>query len=208
MYTPTLGSILRTMNRRGYRVYENESGFDLNIVGIRSAEVQANKFDDSITVFYRANGQWIFNLFQCTTDPGTYWLENPMSGLGTAILKEGQHRGAFKIGRHHGEYEALVQRTPLTVIRDANRDGVLDIDSGVEETGMFGINIHRASAVHQSIQVDKWSAGCQVFCDPYQFEFFMQLCRAGRDAFGNSFTYTLLNERDFVLGTYGKYQEI
>lgn len=208
MYIPTLDGILRVMNRRGYKVFQNESGFDLNIVGIRSATIQANRFDDSIAVFYRMHGQWVFNAFQCTTDPGAYWLENPMSKLGTAILKEGRYRRAFMIGMHRGEYEALVQQVPLTVIRDANRDDVLDLDSGVEEVGMFGINVHRASAARQSIQVDKWSAGCQVFCDPYQFEFFMQLCRAGRAAFGNSFTYTLLNEKDFITGTNVKVQEI
>jgi hypothetical protein len=196
-FYPALEAVLSVIENKNYRIFSNEAGFDLNIVGIRTKELQANRFDDFITVFYKMHAEWIFNCFKATTDPGAYWLENPMSGMGTAILKEGQYRKAFRIGKHHGKYLALVQNSPLTVIRDANRDTRLDLDSGREETGMFGINIHRASGYHESIQVDKWSAGCQVFCDPNQFEFFMNLCKQGRDAFGNSFTYTLLHERDF-----------
>lgn len=198
-FTPNLEDTLTVLEGKGYKVFRNENGFDLNIVGIRTRELKANRFDDFMTVFYRMHGEWIFNVFKCTTDPGAYWLNHPekMSALGTAILKEGQYPRAHRLGKHRGKYAALVQNSPLTVIRDANRDNVLDLDSGTEQTGMFGINIHRASAQHQSIQVDRWSAGCQVFCDPNQYEFFLKLCRRGRDAFGNHFTYTLLNEKDF-----------
>jgi len=198
-FSPNLEDTLAVMEKKGYKVFQNDAGFDLNIVGIRTKELVANRFDDFITVFYRMNGEWIFNVFKCTTDPGAYWLENPeeMSKLGTAILKEGRYPKAYRIGKHRGKYVALVQNSPLTVIRDANRDRVLDLDSGTEESGFFGVNIHRASARHESVQVDRWSAGCQVLCDPNQYEFFIKLCRQGEAAFGNSFTYTLLNEKDF-----------
>ncbi len=198
-FSPNLEDTLAVMEQKGHKVFRNEKGFDLNIVGIRTKELKADRFDDFITVFYRMNGEWIFNVFKCTTDPGAYWLNHPekMSALGTAILKEGQYRKSHRLGRHHGKYAALVQNAPLTVIRDANRDNFLDLDSGTEQTGLFGINIHRASPRHESIQVHDWSAGCQVFCDPFQYEFFLRLCRQGKEAFGNSFTYTLLNERDF-----------
>lgn len=196
-FYPTLERTLAVMENKGYKVFTTDAGFDLNIVGIRTKELQANRFDDFMTVFYRMHGEWIFNAFKCTTDPGAYWLENPMSEMGTAILKEGQYRRGYRLGKHRGKYTALVQNNPVTVIRDANRDRVLDLTSGREETGSFGINIHRASDRHESIQVDNWSAGCQVLCDPNQYEFFINLCKRGREAFGNSFTYTLLHERDF-----------
>jgi hypothetical protein len=196
-FYPSLEETLKVMDQKGYKVYKNDSGFDLNIVGIRTKELKANRFDDFITVFYIMHNEWIFNVFKCTTDPGAYWLAKPMNELGTAILKEGQYSKAFRIGRHHGKYTALVQNSPLTVIRDANRDNILDLNSGTEETGMFGINIHRASNFYELINVEKWSAGCQVICDPSQFQFFINLCKQGRKIFGNSFTYTLLHERDF-----------
>lgn len=189
--------IIDVMKSKGYTVYDNPAGFDLNIVGVRSAGQSANKFDDTAIVFYKQHDEWIYNFFNITTDPGLYWLLNPMTDLGTAILKEGQYKGAWKLGLHRGKYQALVQRKPVTVIRDYNKDGKIDYDSGVEETGLFGINIHRSSAFGESIQVDKWSAGCQVFSDIFQYNMFISLCKVGRTNFGNSFTYTLLHERDF-----------
>ncbi len=77
-----------------------------------------------------------------------------------------------------------------------SRNQVLDLDSGTEESGMFGVNIHRASTHHESVQVDKWSAGCQVLADPLDFNLLMALCEKSREQFSNSFTYTLLDEAD------------
>lgn len=197
MKTPTVEQIIRAMEIKDYLVFRNPKGFDLNIVGIRSSEIVAGKFDDLVVVFHRRAGAWCYNVFPATTDPGRYWLENPMVESGTGILKEDQHRGAYRIGRHQGKYEALVQTgAPITVIRDFNRDGVLDLDSGREETGYFGGNIHHAAMARESIRVGKWSALCQVIANPFDFEIFMALCRAGAKAFGNRFTYTLLHERD------------
>lgn len=188
------------MSEKGYRIYRNlDKPFDLNLVGIRTRSQIPHGFDDWIAAFYWSHGRWIFNAFPATTDPGLFWLGSPMNPLGTAILTEGQHRGMFELGRHKG-YRALVQKTPVTVIRDFNRDDVLDFDSGRQETGLFGINLHRASRFGESLNVDRWSAGCQVLCDPLQFNYLMAICEKGAQAFGNSFTYTLLHERDFLNG--------
>lgn len=188
--------IIAVMEAKGYIIYDNPAGFDLNIVGVRSTQT-SNKFDDTLIVFYRQNDDWIYNFFKITTDPGLYWLNHPLSELGTAILKPGQYTGMWKIGLHRGKYQALVQKSQCTVIRDDNQDNLLDFDSSVEETGLFGINCHRSSTYGESIQVDKWSAGCQVFADIFQYRFFLELCKEGRKNFGNSFTYTLLTELDF-----------
>ena len=165
-FHPTLDTVLAVMDKKGYKVFANEKGFDLNIVGIRTKGLVANKFDDFLSVFYRMHGDWSFNVFNCTTDPGAFYLNNPLAGtMGTAILKEGRYKRSHRIGTHKKKYSALVQNAPVTVIRDANRDKVLDLDSGTEQTGMFGINIHRANEFRESIQVDKWSAGCTVVAE-------------------------------------------
>ncbi|MEM9829195.1 MAG: hypothetical protein AAF944_01080 [Bacteroidota bacterium] len=200
-FIPTLDGILAVMSQRGYRVYRNlEKPFDINIVGIRSNSLIPYTFDDWIAVFYMMHRQWILNLFPATTDPGLFYLGAPINPLGTAILKEGQYPGMFELGLHR-RYKALVQKKPVTVIRDYNRDNRLDLSSGVEDTGIFGINLHRASQFRASINVDKWSAGCQVVCDPFQFQQLLDICDRGASIFGNSFTYTLLHERDFVVST-------
>jgi hypothetical protein len=64
------------------------------------------------------------------------------------------------------------------------------------DTGFFGINIHKAGRA--SVQVDKWSAGCQVFAKSADFAEFMDLTEEAEKRYGNSFTYTLLLETDFT----------
>ena len=109
-----------------------------------------------------------------------------MNVAGTAIMKEGQYRGAYKIGKHRGKYDALVQTGGrVTVWRDNNRDSTLDMADPSE--GYFGINIHKAGAF--SANVDKWSAGCQVFANTDDFNEFMSICRKQP---WPKFSYTLI----------------
>ena len=71
------------------------------------------------------------------------------------------------------------------------------IDSrAATQSGIYAINIYRANAHRPSVQVGKWSAGCQVVHDPDHFAFLLALAERGRKRFGNSFTYTLLEEED------------
>ena len=193
---PATSDIVAVMRRKSLRLFENPSGHDLNLVGIRNSTSRVNQFDDWITISYWYDGAWTMFAFPGTTDPGTYYRENPINVSGTAILKPGQYRGAFKVGRHKG-YKALRQAAPVTVYRDNDRDTALDTADVIEDTGLFGINMHRASRIRASTQVDKWSAGCQVLQDPDHFDFLMTLCQRGADKFGNSFTYTLLESKEF-----------
>ena len=184
-------SILR---ERGYELYTRL--YELNIVGIRSKSTKANRFDDELHVFYKVNmSRWQYHVFKITTDPGTYWLRNPMQGQGTAILAQGQYQDAYQIGMHQGKYRALVQRKAVTIIRDYDRDAYLDFRNGYKETGLFGINIHRALSQGKTKYIDKFSAGCQVFENESDFEHFMQLCNKHEQLYGNVFTYTLIDFR-------------
>ncbi len=192
---PLVSKIIVTLESKGYRVFRNPAGHDLNIVGIRTDDQTANTFNDWITVFYIFEGIWNFFSFPATTDPGTFYRENPMNVRGTAIMKPGQYRGAYKIGLHRN-YKALQQKGPITVYRDANKDQTIDTTGVKEDTGIHAINIHRADAFRASTLVGKWSAGCQVFQDPDHFAFILSLCERARAKFGNSFTYTLLEESD------------
>jgi hypothetical protein len=191
---PAVENIVATMRARNYRVFENPNGHDLNLVGIRNSSSSANQFDDWLCVFYRFDGIWNLFAFPGTTDPGTYYRERPLNLRGTAIMKPGQYRGAYQLGRHKG-YKALQQVGSITVYRDDNRDTELDT-TGATEQGISAINIHRANRVRASTRVEKWSAGCQVMQDPDHFDFFMTLCDRAAQKFGNSFTYTLLDSED------------
>ena len=196
MNAPDVSRIIDVMKAKSYKVFENPSGYDLNLVGLRSADTSANTFNDWVTVFYRFDGKWVFFAFPATTDPGTYYREHPMNVRGTAIMKPGQYRGAYMVGKHRG-YKALQQKGPITVYRDADQNETLDTTGAKEDTGLHAVNIHKANAHRPSVQVGKWSAGCQVIQDPDHFAFLLKICGNGADRYGNSFTYTLLEERDF-----------
>ena len=185
------------INALRFKTYETFARpYELNIVGIRADSTLPNRFDDEIHVFFKnGSGKWIHYIFSATTDPGTYWLQNPMSPQGTAILKQGQYKGAYQIGLHRGKYYALVQSKPVTVLRDYDRNAILDFWNGKPQTGMFGINIHRASVNGTTKSVDSYSAGCQVFANINDFNLFMQLCEKHKQLYGNSFTYTLIDKR-------------
>lgn len=177
--------------------------FELNIVGMRSDQTTPNRFDDEIHVFYKVNAhRWNYHVFKATTDPGTFWLRNPMQAQGTAILAEGQYVDAFSLGLHRGQYTALVQEKPVTVIRDYDRDALLDFYNGTKAEGIFGINIHRANREGITLLVDKNSAGCQVFENAESYERFMLLCEMHRSHYGNRFTYTLIDFRALRRGNY------
>ena len=81
---------------------------------------------------------------------------------------------------------------------DNNKDGVYDLNESTVDEGLFGINIHRATARKggKSTRVDKWSAGCQVIADNDDWHEFLDICQAAREIHGNSFSYTLLESRD------------
>ncbi len=113
-----------------------------------------------------------------------------MNPKGAALLKPGQWDDCWQIGMHQGKYEALTQCAPVTVFRDGNKNDVAE-ESATTETGIFGINIHRANPSIVSKLIDKWSAGCQVLNDPKQFAELLGKCK--KSGF-KKFTYTLLKE--------------
>jgi hypothetical protein len=186
-------TILRNaLAQRGYRIVTRP--FELNVIGIRANTSIPNVFNDSLNVLFTDNtGKPAAFSWKATTDPGTYWLKNPLNDQGTAVLKPGQYIGSHALGMHRGKYLALVQVRPVTVVRDFNRDGKADYSTGREETGLFGINIHRALANGTTKTIDNYSAGCQVFSNAEDFSLFLQLAERHKNLYGNSFTYTLLS---------------
>lgn len=189
-----LSRIKAILKANGYVLYTEP--YRLNIVGLRNDSIIPNRFDDEIHVFYaKPDGSWNYHIWPATTDPGTFWLNNPIYEKGTAILAQGQYENGYAIGKHKGLYDALVQMKPVTVIRDYDRDALLDFYNGEKQTGNFGINIHRAESSGTTKLINKYSAGCQVFQNAHDFEQFMVLCEQHRKLYGNSFTYALVDFR-------------
>lgn len=179
---------------RNYTVEELKNEFkkfnyqfpNFHLVGIRSKANKPNEFDDLIAVINNNEITW----YTCTTNPGTHWLLNLLNPKGAALLKPGQYLNTWQLGLHQGKYQALTQCKNVTVFRDGDKDNIAE-ETKVTQTGMFGINIHRANEKLVSKLIDRWSAGCQVLNNPQQFNELLTKCKQSGL---KHFTYTLLNE--------------
>ena len=192
--TNQIPEILKRVEEAGYAIFLG-GFYNLNIIGLRSENLQAGDFADTLAVAYRDEHGWVARYFKITTDPGVGFLETPINPNGTAILCPGQYRSCYSIGRHRGQYEALVQNNgPVRVWRDADKDDTIDILPDTEVEGYFGINIHRATSHTIAVSNNLASAGCQVFADPNEFDYFMSLCESQvvHNPTWTKFTYTLL----------------
>lgn len=197
--------LFRIMCKLGHTTFTSGE-LNLNIIGIRTLDDTPNVFNDWLALWYYARVKSskmeytrpFFHLWPITTDPGTYYLKNPLKLAGTMILKEGQYRSVYKLDKHRGKYTALCQRLgPVTVYRDRNKDEKLDMEPDSIMHGWYGCNIHRASKFGPLEWINKYSAGCQVFRNPHHFNTFITLCEAAKEKWGNHFTYTLINEKNF-----------
>jgi hypothetical protein len=200
MYTRQ--QIEKAVKSKGYVWFEDAANktYDLNIVGIRNnapsvADKVTNVFDDWLTVSFKdSSGDWQFHIWNATVDPGKKAVLEHSNPKGVARLVPNQYRSTWVIDKHRGKYDALCQRKPVTVYRDKNKDMIFD--ENVTETGIFGINIHKAGT--DSTWVENWSEGCQVFKRVKDFDSFMSICKKAAKIHGNSFTYTLIESTDIV----------
>lgn len=200
-----IGRILGMMRSKKYVVYKRP--FELNIIGIRNANTQYDKFDDTMYVIWKNDSdKWEGKEYKITTDPSSKYLLKGgyTSGKGTAILPNGQYLDKWTI-RGHGVtgYTALGQRRDadgkICVYRDYNRDTTLTFNVEDKTCGNYGINIHRAKkggaddGEGNTLKIGSYSAGCQVFQNYYCFQEFMEMAKKQRDLYGNLFSYTLFD---------------
>ena len=86
----------------------------------------------------------------------------------------------------------------VSVYRDGDKDDMYDFNAATVDDGKFGINIHRSSAYNTTTEIDKYSAGCQVFSNPDDFKEFIDIMKKSSEVWGNKFTYTLIESNDIV----------
>lgn len=151
----------------------------------------------------RTAGSWRTRTWTITTDPGKYYLLNPLNSTGTAVVVPGQYANVWMLGYHQESklghtHPALVQKgSTIRVYLDNNRNALVE-ESATVKSGYFGINGHHASNTIVSQINDRWSAGCQVFPDHLDHAQLMQLCTNYKPQLSNYFTYSLLREREIV----------
>lgn len=118
----------------------------------------------------------------CTTEPGRYYTNNPMSPDGAARIAFGQYLDAWGFGIHGTSYphRALVQIAPVKFYRDLNKDGYRTGDRLFYDT--IGMNQHTTSNAPETIEY--WSAGCLVGRYPTTHAKFLSILEStGRKTF-------------------------
>lgn len=152
------------IDRRAYPlVIVGVRGYYLNSLG-RSGANDRGIYDDALFID-TPNTTTAFN---ANTDPSRVRKgQGKGAGKGIARLKSGLWM-AHRFGTHSGRsssYPAIVQRVaPVTVVRDG-------LGGDYEDTGMFGINIHKGGISTTS------SEGCQTV-HPGQWDSFYNLARS------------------------------
>jgi len=184
---------------KGYAFFDTGS-YNVNIFGIRSSEPIVDEFNDVLGVAYKDDfGNVEVELFKATTKPGLYWLKHRLGNIdGTAILVPGQYRSCWILGFHKG-YQALVQKGMgvFRTWRDRDADGDLDTDGEIFDN-VRGLNMHTTSFKTDVDKVGAYSAGCQVVQDDLDLSILLSILTKAANNFGNSFSYTLLDESDFL----------
>jgi len=127
-------SPVRLLGCRGYKL----TGGERNHLGIYDDAI-IGCIDDKVSTF------------QASTDPGQYYLNNPLDPKGCAQLCLGLWY--FTIGLHKGHL-ALKQASKFRVNRLDSKGKI-----NCTQDGWFGIDIHSGGA---SPDVNRWSAGCQI----------------------------------------------
>ena len=191
MWKPEI--LTKIQEEYGFMVFD-DGPYDLNIIAVRNLENNANQYDDKLHVCYLSeDGHWREDIFQVSTDPGRYWLEKEDYKACAVYAHPQQARGAYQVGEHRGKYEALVQWRPVMYWRDGNKDEKADYGGEVFKD-IIGLNIQRSS-IHDSDEVNKYSAGCIVFSKMAEWEAFMELVHKQKRIMGfHTFTFTLIAE--------------
>lgn len=170
--------ILRCLRDKGYWIARSPNAY--NIVYLEGADadgkVNADTFDQwndrRCVIRIRPGGkpEMVIN-HQATTEPGRFYTVNPLNAQGAARIAFGQYK-AWVDGLHQGEQPALVQRGPVRVHRDLDRNGKRSKNDPIDIGDWFGINQHSTNPNVTPQLVGKYSAGClvgQVYSDHLKF---------------------------------------
>ena len=161
--------IIKYMQLKGYQIAQGIQKYNIVYVEGMNSDGTLNdndpdSFNDRRMVIQILDGiPAIIGNWEATTQPGSYYTENPMNpDKGAAIIRLGQYK-SWQVGIHYGSgsdpHEALVQAATITVYRDANQDSQRTGDK--TDTGLFDIDQHWGYDLPYN-NVYYASAGCLV----------------------------------------------
>ena len=175
--------ILSYMNAKGYTIFEGLREY--NIVYVEGMNPNGslnsdsdNAFNDIRLVIEIIDGrpQIVGGPWLASTEPGRYYVKNPMNRKGAARIQFRQYT-AWQVGIHGNSepHEALIQTGGVvSVHRDFDKNGIRTGDK--LDTGYFGINQH--SGYDNPVRnVGRASAGCLVARSRAEHRQFMALIK-------------------------------
>lgn len=197
--------IIEAHRRLRYPILPNQ----VNMFGVRTNIQIGDTFNDYLGLIYGDT----FIITSGTTEPGAYWISNPMNNLGTAILRPKLHTNIWSKGYHNG-YKALVQTGIAGIWRYDYRSGFptytyetkgninipIAIDPKGERLKRYdtlgnGINFHRAKEGVLIKQIGKWSAGCQVVQDSAMYDNMINVIYSSKQ---QAYNYALFTESEIL----------
>lgn len=191
-----IGLIKGACAQASYWFPDGSAPYDLFLFGVRDT-ANPDAWNDALGCVYRTTrgGELQLQLWPGTTDPGAPTLLQPQNPAGAAVIAPGQHRAVWKLGTHRGR-PAFVQNRVIPVLRDADRDRVIDpSDRAVE--GFYGINGHDAYRDGLPV-VGEASAGCVVWHSQADHVSALQLAQQQERSIGvTTFSLTLFDIRTF-----------
>jgi len=180
----------------GYRFYEG--AYNVNNYARRNKDlVTVDKFNDIRGIAYQDS----FGIPHClewaaTTKPGLKPLSGgAMNPNGVAILIPGFYEKCWIIGKHKGEYPALVQLGMgiFKVWRDNDKDGKFDF-TGKIYSDVSGLNDH-TTREHQINNVGGFSEGCVVTQDDKEHKIKMAICERAYELYNTSLSFALFQDK-------------
>ncbi len=194
---PFIRKLLETLESNNYHIYTKP--FQLNIVGIRKDDARIrtkhnmenslkdddNIFCDQLVIFYYDEQENLeFSIYEINTVPSIKSYDQYY------IVIPNQYEALFTIKDNR-----LIQHKEVDVFRDTFENNNAFFDPFSIQTGYFDITFCEKNLDYS----------CHRFRYNEEFTEFLELCLVHESHYGNSFTYTLLEEHQVIQHNETKY---
>jgi len=199
----TYQQIKDTIIGKGFKFFTGN--LSVNCVWERTSDEITNKFTDFLYVAYLEGGVEKVICIPATTKPGlrgSILEPTTVEGVtGTAIIKPGQYLSSWEFRDtwlEFSKYPYFRQVGKIDYWRDGDKDTEIDRVQDQEDR-IFGTHWHKMSKIgtYGSGQVNNWSLGCMGAAEP-EFKKILPVIRKSVRLYGNKFTGTLLETKDFI----------
>jgi hypothetical protein len=204
----TYSELKEVMERKKYKFFL--SNLSLNCIWERTSDEITNHFTDFLHIAYLQLNpkskllKSVVITIPTTTKPGlkgSILEPTTVNGVtGTAIIKPGQYLGTWEFRDTSFEFSKYPYFRQIGLIdywRDGDKDTHIDKIQD-QENKLFGTHWHIMSQIgtYGSGQVNNWSLGCMGAAEP-EFKKILPIIRKSVKLYGNKFSGTILESKDF-----------